>query len=253
MPVLRTWAEQRPLLFVIGLAILQPVIAMPFVMVFKLAGWDFVPLRLVIPAVQSVFILWLIRHLGWRERSGLTGDVRNVHLLWYPVLAAFVPVFLYGTVEIAWGWLMFYSAALVATGVSEEGFARGIAVPALMRFGKWGAVLIAATIFSAGHITNAFFEDFGLLEWIDKFAATFGFAVLYGAVFLRTGNLWPLIVLHAIHDYSYLTSGTAGPFLSEALDIRLHLGFSVLNGLVGFYLLNGAKGKADAEVPAKRV
>ena len=27
-------------------------------------------------------------------------------------------------------------------------------------------------------------EQFTLIEWIDKFAATFGFAVLYGALFL---------------------------------------------------------------------
>ena len=65
--------------------------------------------------------------------------------------------------------------------------------------------------------------------------------MLYGAVFLRTGNLWPLVVLHAIHDYSYLTSGTAGPFLVEALDIRIHLAISVLNVGVGLYLLAGLR------------
>ena len=43
------------------------------------------------------------------------------------------------------------------------------AIPALMRYGKWAAVFIAAAIFSAGHFTNVFFESFGLLEWADKF------------------------------------------------------------------------------------
>lgn len=244
MSALRKWTEERPLLFVIGLAILQPLIAIPFVVAAHVTGLGIEPLRLLIPTVQSVFILWLIWYLAWKEKAGLTGTVRNIHLLWYPTLAAFVPVFLYGIVEIAWGPLVFYSAALVATGLSEEGFARGIAIPVLMRYGKWGAVLIAAAIFSAGHVTNAFFEDFDLLGWIDKFSATFGFAVLYGAVFLRTGNLWPLIVLHAVHDYSYLTSGTAGPFLAEPLDIRIHLAISALNAAVGFYLLVGMREEA---------
>ncbi|MCG6885066.1 MAG: CPBP family intramembrane metalloprotease [Silicimonas sp.] len=248
MSTVKTWAENRPVLFVVALAIVQPMIAFPFVAIFKLTGVDIVALRLLIPTVQSAFILWVIWHLGWRERAGLTGSVRNVHLLLYPTFVAFVPVFLYGTVEISWGWIIFYTAALVATGVSEEGFARGIAIPALMRYGKWGAVLIAAAIFSAGHITNAFFEDFGPLEWVDKFSATFGFAVLYGAVFLRTGNLWPLVFLHMVHDYSYLTSGTAGPFLVEALDIRAHLAFSALNTLVGVYMLAGMQ---DEDAPSR--
>lgn len=249
MSALRNFAESRPLLFVVALAILQPIIAFPFVVIFKVAGLDIVALRLLIPAIQSVFILWLILYLGWRDRSGLGGTVRNVHLLWYPALAAFVPVLFHGTIEIGWGWIVFYGAALIATGISEEGFARGIAIPALMRYGKWGAVLIAAAIFSAGHFTNAFFEEFELIDWIDKFAATFGFAVLYGAIFLRTGNLWPLIVLHAIHDFSYLTSGTAGPFLVEVLDMRVHFAFSLLNGAVGLYLLAGADTAAEQKAP----
>lgn len=237
MEKLRDFAEARPLLFVIALAVLQPLIALPFVVAFRVAGLDIVGLRLLIPLIQSVFILWLIYALGWREKSGLTGPVRNVHLYWYPVLIAFAPVLFYGTIEISWGWIVFYSAALLFTGISEEGFARGIAIPALLRYGKWGALFLAAAIFSAGHITNIFFEDFGLIEWFDKFSATFGFAILYGAIFLRTGSLWPLIVLHAIHDYSYLTSGTAGPFMTEPIDIRLHMLLSLVNAAYGIFIL----------------
>ena len=138
MSAIRTWAEERPLLFVIGLAVLQPLIAIPFVAAARVTGLGIEPLRLVIPTVQSAFILWLIWYLGWRDKAGLTGTVRNVHLLWYPTLIAFVPTFLYGTVAVAWGPLVFYSAALVATGISEEGFARGIAIPALMTLRQVG-------------------------------------------------------------------------------------------------------------------
>lgn len=133
---------------------------------------------------------------------------------------------------------------VLPTGVSEEGFARGIAIPALMRYGKCAAVLSAAAIFSAGHLTNAAFEEFSTLEWIDKFGATFGFAVLYGALFLRTGSLLPLIFLHMLADYVYVTSGTAGPFVAEAFDIRLHLAIAALNTAVGLYLMRGVR--ADA-------
>ena len=239
MSALRSFAETRPLLFVIALAIAQPLLALPFVAVFRVAGQDLLALRLVIPMAESALVFAVIWLLGWQKRAGLTKDVRNLQVLWYPTLVAFAPVLFYGTIEIAWGWIIFYGAALVFTGISEEGFARGIAIPALMRYGKWAAVLIAAAIFSAGHFTNLFFEDFGVLEWADKLLATFGFAILYGAVFLRTGNLWPLIVLHAVHDYSYLISGTAGPYLAEAFDPRLHMGLSLLNAAYGAFILAG--------------
>ena len=110
-----------------------------------------------------------------------------------------------------------------------------------MKYGKWGAVLIAAAIFSAGHLTNAFFEEFSAIEWIDKFGATFGFAVLHGALFLRTGSLLPLIFLHTLVDYIYLTSGTAGPFVTEPTDIRIHLAITAANTVVGLYLLAGLR------------
>ncbi|WP_112321965.1 CPBP family intramembrane glutamic endopeptidase [Oceanibium sediminis] len=239
MSRLRAFAGEYPLVFVITLAILQPVLAIPFVAVARVLGLELTPLRLIIPTAQSLFILWFIWAMGWRRMSGLTGTVRNAHLLIYPSMVLFVPALLYGSVEIASGWAVFYFLAVLATGVSEEGFGRGIAVPVLMKYGKWGAVLIAAAIFSAGHLTNAFFEEFSTIEWIDKFGATFGFAVLYGALFLRTGSLLPLIFLHTLVDYIYVTSGTAGPFVAEAIDVRIHLALAVVNLVVGLYLLSG--------------
>lgn len=239
MDVVRAFAERHPFWFVVAVAILQPIIAVPFVVASKVLGTEITPLRLIIPTVQSVFVLWLIWALGWWRISGLAGPVRNTHLLIYPALIHFVPVLLYGSVEIPAGWVLFYFLAVLATGVSEEGFARGIALPVLLSFGKWGAVLIAAAIFSAGHLTNAAFEEFTLLEWVDKFGTTFGFAVLYGALFLRTRSLLPLIFLHTLEDYIYVTSGTAGPFIAEPLDIRIHLAIAAANAVVGIFLLTG--------------
>ena len=103
MQAVRALAERRPIVFVIALAIVLPLIAFPLVAAFRLSGQDIVPLRAVIPVVQSVFVLFIVWALGWRARAGLVGTVRDVHLLWFPTLVAFVPVFFYGTIEISWG------------------------------------------------------------------------------------------------------------------------------------------------------
>lgn len=231
--------EGRPFLFVIGLFLAETLLAFPLVVVFNLLGLDREPLRLIIPVAQSVFILWVVWLLGWFERAGFVRDTRNVHLYWYPVLLAIVPVLVYGTIEVSAGPLAFYTAALLFTGISEETLARGVILPALLPRGKWTAVLSAAALFSAGHLTNLFFEDFGVLEMAEVLMATFGFAVLYGALFIRTKNIWPLIVLHMLHDYFFVTSGTAGPFVAEPLSAALGISLAVLNMAYGAFILRG--------------
>lgn len=89
--------------------------------------------------------------------------------------------------------------------------------------------------------TNLFFEDFGVLEMADKLLATFAFAVLCGAVFIRIRNIWPLIVLHAIHDYSFLTSGTAGPFTVEPMAISLGIVLASLSLAYGVFIVRNVE------------
>jgi membrane protease YdiL (CAAX protease family) len=233
-------AVHRPYLFVVGLFIVENALPIPLVVAFRVLGIDPEPLRLIIPIVLSVFMMGVIWVLGWPNRAGLTRTVHDVHLYWYPVALAFVPVLVYGTIEISTGPLVFYTFAVLFTGVGEEAFARGIALPALLPRGKWLALLFAAVLFSIGHFTNLFFEDFGPVEMAEKLMSTFSFAILYGALFIRTKNLWPLIILHAIHDYSFVTSGTAGPFTVEPVAIPLSIGLAVLNIVYGVFVAEGA-------------
>lgn len=230
-------AEAHPYLFVVGIFVAEMVVAFPFVVSFKVLELDLEPLRLIIPITQSAFMIWVVWLLGWFSRAGFTAEVENIHLYWYPFLIAFVPVLAYGTVEIHSGPLAFYAAALLFTGISEETLARGIILPALLPRGKWLALFLAAILFSVGHFTNLFFEDFGVLEMSEKLLVTFGFAVLYGAMFIRTKSIWPLILLHTIHDYSLVTSGTAGPFTIEPLSFTLSIGMALANIAYGVFIL----------------
>ena len=227
MPSLLNFAAKRPILFGVAVFLAESLLALPFVAGFRLLGQDLVALRLIIPAAQSALMLWIIWSLGWFGRCGFTSDIRDGHLLWYPALGAFIPMLLYGTVPIPPGPVTFYFLALVFTGISEEALCRGLLLPLFLSRGRWFAVFAAAALFSSGHLSNIFVEDFSLLEWTDKFLETFGFGVLYGAVFLRTGNIWPLIFLHMLADVSYLTSGTAGPYLAEPMHKGIHLALSL--------------------------
>jgi len=237
MPSLQEIAQRRPYLFAVVVFAAETAVAVPFVVLFRVLGLDVEPLRLVIPVAQSAFMIWVVRALGWFRKAGFTREVRALHLYWYPLVLAFVPVLLYGTIELSAGPLAFYSAALLFTGISEETLARGVMLPALLPRGTWPAVLFAAGFFGVSHLSNLFFASPSALEMVEIVVDNFGFAILYGAIFVRTGNIWPLIALHTIHDYLLLTSGTAGPFAVQALPSSLVLGLTGLNVAYGVLIL----------------
>lgn len=247
---MRRFADSRPYLFSLMIFLAESILAVPFVAVFKVSGLELEPLRLIIPIAQAVFVIWVLWHLGWLKAAGFGGHIRDIHLLWFPLVLAFVPVLVFGTIEIAAGGVLFYALALVFTGIHEEGLARGIILKAVLVKGPWIALLFMAALFSVGHFSNLVFEDFSALEMAEKLFVTFSFAILYGAVFLRTHNIWPLIVLHGVHDFSFVTSGTAGPFTVTPFPPALHAGLAILGIVYAVFImrkfdLETFQGRAD--------
>jgi len=234
------FAESRPFIFVVGLFCIENALAIPFVVAFRLLDADIELLRLIIPVVQSVFMIWVVWHLGWVGKSGFRKKVKNLHLYGYPVLLALVPVLLYGSIQIATGPLAFYAAALLFTAISEETLARGVMITALLKRGVWTAILVSAGLFSISHLTNLLFSEPDFVKMTEVLLVTFGFAVLYGAIFIRTENILILIVLHMLHDYFLVTSGTAGPFVVQPLSPAISIGLAVLNIAYGAILVTGA-------------
>lgn len=234
---MKAFAEKSPLLFSLAIFLLESGVALPFVASSKLLGLDLKPLMLIIPVAQSVFVLWVLYVLGWLRATGFNGSIRDMHVLWFPLLLAFVPVLVAGTIEVAPGGILFFGLAVLFTGLSEEGLARGILLKALLPKGAWFALLFMSTLFSISHFSNLVFADFSVLQMTEKLLISFSTGLLYGAVFLRTRNIWPLIFLHTFLDYSYLISGTAGPYLTEPFPPELHLMISALNILYALYIM----------------
>jgi membrane protease YdiL (CAAX protease family) len=247
---IKKFAESSPYLFSLAISILVSLIAAPFVIVVKVIDLELEPLRLIIPIAQSAFVVWFQYVLGWLKATGFGGRIKDIHVLWFPLMLAFVPVVMFGTIEIAPANVAFYALALVFTGISEEGLSRGIILKALVAKGPWSAILFMSALFSVGHFTNLFFENFSLLEMVGKLLVTFSFALLYGAVFLRTLNIWPLIVLHAVHDFSFLTSGTAGPYTIAPFPLAIHAGLAVFSILYVVFIMRKV-GSNDSELEKK--
>ena len=235
---------KHPYLFAIAVFAANALMAVPFVAVFKILKLDIEPLRLIIPVAQSVLNMAVLYYLGWFSSSGFGKKIKNFHLLWFPLLIAFVPVVLFGTVQIAPYGIAFYLLALIFTGISEESESRALILKAVLPEGVWVALLFTGLLFSLGHFSNLVFEDFTAFEMFEKLIVTFGFALLYGAVYLQTLNIWPLIVLHTIPDFAFLISGTAGPYEIEPLPTEVHIIVGILSVVYGIYLARNLKSSA---------
>ncbi|MCK5444611.1 MAG: CPBP family intramembrane metalloprotease [Rhodospirillaceae bacterium] len=246
---MRKFADNRPVVFSIGIFVLSAAVALPFVLVFKVLGLELEPLRLIIPIADSIFAIGVLYYLGWLKLTGFSLAIRDIHVLWYPVALAFVPVFMFGTIELSSDIIVFYGLALLFTGVSEEALSRGIILRAMLQKGPWTALIFMSVLFSVGHFSNLFFEDFTGLEMAEKLLNTFGFSILYGAVFLRTFNIWPLIILHSIHDFSFLTSGTAGPYTVEPFPLGVSIAIAIVSIAYGVFIARKIDTAALLEMP----
>jgi membrane protease YdiL (CAAX protease family) len=235
---MKRWVEERPFLFGVGLAVVQFLLPIPLVVLFRVTGLAAEPLRLIIPIAESALALGVIWYLGWFRATGFIGRIENVGVYWYPIILAFVPVLLRGTVAIPVDAFVFFSLAILFTGISEEGLARGLVLRAALPQGKWVAVLFAAGIFSIGHLTNLFFEDFTAIQMGAVLLNTFAFGLLYGAVLLRTFNILPLMILHTIHDLMFVTSGTAGPFTTEPLPPAIRVALDLATIAYSLYVVS---------------
>ena len=234
-------ARSSPVMFVVGLFLVESAVAVPFVVAFRVAGLDMEPLRLIIPTAQSIFMLGVIWVMGWFRETGFSTTARELHTYGVPLAIAFVPVFVYGTVSIPAGPLAFYTLAVLVTGISEEALGRGVALHTLLPKGKAVALGVSAGLFSASHFSNLVFSDGNALDMASVLLETFSFGILYGAVMLRTGNIIPLMIIHALADYLYITSGSAGPFLATPMNDGITLVMATINILCGIFLVRSVR------------
>lgn len=249
MATLHRFAAQRPLTFVLLVVLLGPSLSLGHWLVPQLwpalAGHPAV--YLAGEALLALLAAALLTALGWWRAAGFTGPAhwRALHVLWLPALLALLPLARWldptaslpvpSTTTIA-------TVALTALliGFQEEAFFRGIVLTALLPGGRLRAVGLAALLFGLTHLGGLLLGKH-LLFVLGQVISTTGTGVLSGAVRLRTGTLWPLILLHALLDgLAALSSPQATLVIREAppVEVLLVQGvWAVLAAAAGLVLL----------------
>jgi membrane protease YdiL (CAAX protease family) len=177
-----------------------------------------IPFGLAIPAlgkdsaigyiIASLLLLWFFKRWLYPEFEGmLHGDVSvGVRLACFIIIywvICFPIQFLFTPAVFGWPTIGTLSMSLVA-GFTEEIAFRGVPVSLLMR--QWHSekkilttLILTSAIFGLFHATNLFAgADFG--STIFQVIGSAGMGAFFCGLYLRTGNLWISIAVHAIRD-----------------------------------------------------
>jgi membrane protease YdiL (CAAX protease family) len=173
-------------------------------------GWPFL--------VAALFLLALVVWQQWRD-VGLNQmpSGRSLWLTWLPMLyiiagLAFAVVFGLPPVGVL-AWILFNTFLV---GLSEELMFRGVLLQAFRRtVSIWPAVWLTTLAFGAIHILNVFMTGELRTALIQSAAAALS-GLLFIALRLRTGSLWPCIVVHGLWDFATFTVAAARSGESQA-------------------------------------
>lgn len=157
------------------------------------------------------FILAVVLWQGWRD-VGLDRwpDWQGWRLTWFPLLyigAGLIAAILFGLPPASVLLIILVNTLMV--GFSEELMLRGVMLQAFRHVTTiWPAVLLTSLLFGAMHSLNVFVTgDLGAA--LVQSCAAFLSGLLFIALRLRTGSLWPPILLHALWDFTVFVLGSA--------------------------------------------
>lgn len=130
--------------------------------------------------------------------------------MWFPCIYLVLMVgaiILFGIPPLGALVLVFLNTMMV--GFSEEVMFRGVLFRAsLERMAIWPAIILNMVLFGGVHAFNGFITgDFGT-ALVQSLAAGMS-GLVFMAILLRTGSIWPAIIYHGLWDFLLFTIGVA--------------------------------------------
>ena len=176
-------------------------------------GWQFVAAIALLLGAIAVF--------RWRD-VGFVLPHSVVRTMWVPSL--YLVVFLAMVLAVRFargGALPARTTALIAincmmVGFSEETMFRGVLFRALKeKLAIWPAVLWTSALFGAVHLLNVFITGQLLPSMIQAISSGL-IGLVFMAIVLRTGSLWPAIIYHGLWDGLVFLLGMSVQAASES-------------------------------------
>lgn len=193
-------------------------------------------------AVLAVILLTTLhswRSTGFRALSSLK-DLRLYWVLVFPVLPVLASVVTVLS-RMRVSEVAFYLILACLVGFVEETFFRGLMLRSLATLGLWRAAIISSALFGLMHLQNLLFgaELPGTLLQV-AYAAAMGFG--FAAVTLRTGAIWPLVIIHALIDFAaFVTSSEADWSELSTTDVVVNAAYILVFVAYGLFMMRSAQ------------
>jgi len=239
LPGLRRFITRHPYrgaIFFLLLFFLLNIIAGSIVFISTLTPLQLVTVADIIIAISGIL---LILGLSWVRQAGFATLGRRSDLPLYLLPAAIAVLSLSeGIAAIGASAVLLFAVSSLVIGFAEETFFRGLILQTLLPAGILKTVVLSALLFGLPHLFNAIGGVWDpLFTLADTFAA-FGIGVTFAALLVRTGTIWPLIILHAFVNFTALLA--LGSIMVPAQSL-LSLLMTAIVGLVltiyGLYLI----------------
>ena len=197
---------------------------------------DYYVLTLIQEALGFALVYGVVRVSGFgavlRQRG--CGFLRGLDVGLYPLvlitlvaISSWVTARQEGLAFAPWYRMAAFCGTMLLIGLAEELPFRGLICGILLerfgtdRTGVWKTVLLSGGIFGVAHLTNLLGAD-PLGVFVQATVASV-LGMLFAAIYLRTGNLWVTVVLHALMDFAGLLStglfeSGAGDAVAEAIS-----------------------------------
>lgn len=155
--------------------------------------------------------------VAWRAGVDVMGLHRpspasSIKLVWLPLIYA--GVMLAADVLIglpAADVMVILAVNMLLVGLSEELMFRSILFRGLLsRFRLWPAILLTSLLFGLVHSLNVFTTG-QLDQAVLQSAAASMQGLAYLAIRIRTRSVWPMVIVHALWDFSLILPGTTHP------------------------------------------
>lgn len=147
--------------------------------------------------------------------------------------------------------ILWYVLCMLAVGITEELVFRGLITRMLFEkcgknpVGVWVGVLLSSLLFGVMHLGNAVGGAIDLGSVLVQVVGAAALGVCLSAIYLRTGSLWTVALLHGYMDFCGLIS--SGVFATDSMQDLLG-GYSAGNliaavgyAALGIFLLRPSK------------
>ena len=154
-----------------------------------------------IAAIVLVSMWGWWRKVGWR----LPNDFQ-LGVLWLLILLCGPAIAVWRQIDAPWHTLVGAAFAALLVGFAEEIWFRGIVLSALLDRGPYVAAIVSSLAFGGLHIINL--GTFGARYVALQITQAAALGLIFAAVRIRLESLWPVILFHAVLDYSFIAGHT---------------------------------------------